>query len=97
MRLLARPLPGDPPLVSGESGAVTTGLLAWLMRSPKACGAFGLRAALGLSSRSHVLLINTEGDTAPGLYRKIVAAGVSRAGSELARAREVFARAPVHI
>lgn len=71
MRLLARPLPGDPPLISGESGAVTAGLLAWLMRSPETEAA-DLRNALELGSRSNVLLINTEGDTAAGLYREIV-------------------------
>lgn len=78
MRLLAAPLPGDAVVVSGESGAVTAGLLHWLMRPQKEAGktqagnAAALRHALGLNSGSVVLLINTEGDTAPALYRKIV-------------------------
>lgn len=93
MRILATPLPGDPPLVSGESGAVTAGLLVWLMCSPDA-GAAGLRSALGLGSRSSVLLINTEGDTAPALYRHVLQGGGPDVSQALIRAREVFACGP---
>lgn len=69
MRILGAPLPGDPQIVSGESGAITTGVLYWLMRHP---AARGQRDALGLNEHSTVLLISTEGDTAPETYRKVV-------------------------
>ena len=69
MRILASPLPGDPPVVSGESGAVTLGLLARLMQSPALATE---REALGLNATSRVLLISSEGDTDPQRYRSIV-------------------------
>ena len=69
MRILAAPLPGDESVVSGESGAVTLGLLAHLCRDP-ACR--DVAAQFGLDRDSNVLLISTEGDTDPALYRRIV-------------------------
>ena len=69
MRILAAPLPGDPCVKSGESGAVTTGIVQWLMQHPTAGKQ---RAELGLGRDSSVLVISTEGDTAPDVYRKIV-------------------------
>lgn len=68
MRLLARPSGDDPAVVSGESGAVGAGLLSHMMSEP---GPNDLKAALGLSEKSSVLLINTEGDTDPEGYRRI--------------------------
>lgn len=65
MRLLGRPHPGDPAVVSGESGAVTAGLLARLAQSP-------LRQDLGLGEDSVVLLFSTEGDTDPEHYRQVL-------------------------
>jgi diaminopropionate ammonia-lyase len=69
MRLLASPLPGDPPILSGESGAIGAGLLAALMTQPALVGA---RQALGLDAEARVLLFSTEGDTDPEAYRCIV-------------------------
>ena len=69
MRILAAPLPGDPCVKSGESGAVTTGIVQWLMQHPTA---ETQRAMLGLGEDSTVLVISTEGDTAPDIYRKVV-------------------------
>jgi diaminopropionate ammonia-lyase len=69
MRMLGNPLHDDPRVISGESGAVTTGLLAALMKSDYLEDA---RAALGLDQNSRVLLISTEGDTDPAKYRSIV-------------------------
>ena len=69
MRLLAHPLPGDPAVVSGESGAVTTGIVQHLMRRPSAAAH---RQALELGPTSTVLAISTEGDTAPEIYHSIV-------------------------
>lgn len=69
MRMLGNPLHDDPRVISGESGAVTTGLLAALMKSDYLEDA---RTALGLDQNSRVLLISTEGDTDPAKYRGIV-------------------------
>lgn len=69
MRILSSPLPGDPRVVSGESGAVTLGLVSLLMQSPRLSDS---RAALGLDATSRVLVVSTEGDTDPQRYLDIV-------------------------
>ena len=69
MRMLAAPVRGDQPIVSGESGAAGAGALHWLMSSPSAADQ---REALGLNADASVLLISTEGDTVPHIYRSIV-------------------------
>ncbi len=69
MRILAAPLYGDSPVISGESGAVTAGILQWIMQSEDGTHA---REKLGLNRQSSVLLISTEGDTSPSTYRDIV-------------------------
>jgi diaminopropionate ammonia-lyase len=69
MRRLATPVAGDPPVVAGESGAVTAGLLAEL------CGNPSLKETarqMGLDAGSKILLLSTEGDTDPRLYRRLV-------------------------
>lgn len=69
MRTLANPLPGDDPIISGESGAVTTGLLATLLGETE----YGeIVEALRLTRESRILLLSTEGDTDPEMYEKIV-------------------------
>lgn len=66
VRLLARGVNGDPPLVAGESAvAGLAGLLAALDHPTTA-------KALGIAQDSHVLLVGSEGDTDPELYRSIV-------------------------
>lgn len=70
MRLLGRPVAGDPAVVSGESGAVTAGLLRRLCTRP-ALAAW--REKMGLDENAVVLLISTEGDTDPEAYQKILA------------------------
>ncbi len=69
MRILSSPLGGDARVISGESGAVTCGLLEYLMTRRKAAS---LRARLNLGPHSQVLLISTEGDTSPQTYRNVV-------------------------
>jgi len=69
MRLLGRPGPGDPAIVSGESGAVTAGALAALMTDPALAQA---RTALGLDAGARVLLISTEGDTDRVHYQAVL-------------------------
>ncbi len=71
MRVLATPLKGDPVIISGESGAVTTGLLHLLMES-KEGNAATLRQHLGLGKDSIVLLVSTEGNTSPRAFRDAV-------------------------
>lgn len=69
MRMLGAPVKGDPQVISGESGAVTTGLIATLMKDE---AYKELRDALKLNEDSVVLAFSTEGDTDPDNYRKIV-------------------------
>lgn len=69
MRVLGAPLPGDVRIISGESGASTTGLVAELMENPQWNA---LREEIGLDENSRVLCISTEGATDRENYRKIV-------------------------
>ncbi|EGC99111.1 diaminopropionate ammonia-lyase, partial [Burkholderia sp. TJI49] len=66
MRDLAAGSERDVPFVSGESGAAGVAGLAVLMRDPARA-----RQA-GLDAHSRVLAINTEGATAPSVYRQCV-------------------------
>jgi diaminopropionate ammonia-lyase len=69
MRVLAVPLKGDTKVISGESGAVTTGLLFTLLRDNEYRD---FREALGLNADSVVLLFSTEGNTDPEKFRDVV-------------------------
>jgi len=69
MRLLGNPLGTDSRVISGESGAVTAGLLAMLLEKG---GLIHGKNSLGLDKNSQILLISTEGDTDPEKYRSIV-------------------------
>lgn len=69
MRILGSPLKSDNRVISGESGAVTMGLLAALVEDNSLLAA---RRSLGLDENSHILLISTEGDTDPEKYLSIV-------------------------
>lgn len=69
MRILGNPLHGDDRVISGESGAVTLGLLAVVL-GQASCRR--IAEALRLDETSKVLLLSTEGDTDPPMYRKIV-------------------------
>ena len=72
MRALAHPRPGDPTIVSGESGAVTTGLLITLL-DPASQAMFADEIeSLMLDVDSRVLLISTEGATDPFSYKRII-------------------------
>ena len=66
MRTLAAPLPGDAPVISGESGASTLGFAAAALERND------LRAQLGLDESSRILCISTEGDTDRVNYRRVV-------------------------
>ena len=69
MRILGNPLGSDPRIISGESGAVTTGLAAEVMLREQLAP---LREQLGLGRDSVILCISTEGDTDRENYRSIV-------------------------
>lgn len=69
MRVLGNPLLGDTPIISGESGAITLGLLYQLCSD---VANLDNRKEMGLNKDSVVLLFNTEGDTNPARYRDIV-------------------------
>ena len=69
MRVYGVPLAGDPFIVSGESGAVTLGALLFTLQRPECAP---LREALGLGPDSQVLLINSEGNTDPDEFRRVV-------------------------
>lgn len=69
MRLLGMLQSGDARIVSGESGAVTAGVLAALMQDPEFAQ---LRNELGLDENSRVLLISTEGATDKVNYLKVL-------------------------
>ncbi len=66
MRAYASPVGADRPIISGESGAVTYGLLLSVLKNDK------LRDLFNLRKDSIVLLISTEGNTDPEGYARIV-------------------------
>ena len=69
MRVLANPIGQDERIISGESGASTSGFVAELMLNENLGE---MREAIGLGSNSRVLCISTEGDTDRENYRRIV-------------------------
>ncbi len=69
MRLLGNPEGGDSRVISGESGAVTSGLVYRLMRDEALSD---WRRSLGLDQNSVVLCFSTEGDTDRENYRRVV-------------------------
>jgi diaminopropionate ammonia-lyase len=69
MRILGSPIKRDCQVISGESGAVTAGLLATIMMDEKMKE---VRKAFDLNEKSRILLFSTEGDTDPKKYREIV-------------------------
>lgn len=69
MRILGNPLPGDPRVISGESGAATLGFVAEILQNSRL---EGLRNTLRLDRNSRILCFSTEGDTDQENYRRIV-------------------------
>ena len=66
MKRLAQGAQKDIPMVAGESAVAGLTALARLMASGS------LAADVGLNAQSRVLLISTEGATAPGVYEQLV-------------------------
>lgn len=69
MRLLANPLNDDKKVVSGESGAVTSGVVYKLMTDERLKD---IKEKIGLDENSVVLCFSTEGDTDKKNYRDVV-------------------------
>lgn len=72
MRLLANPIKNDRKIISGESGAVTSGIVYELMTYDDLKD---YREEIGLNKDSVVLCFSTEGDTDKKSYREIVLEG----------------------
>lgn len=66
MRTLAQGSERDTPIVVGESGVAGLAALEWLRRDPQRS------EQVGLSAESRVLIISTEGATAPREYTRLV-------------------------
>ncbi|GIN99018.1 PLP-dependent lyase/thiolase [Siminovitchia terrae] len=69
MRVYGNPLKEDPRVISGESGAVTLGLIYYLRKlanTPQLCN------DIALDSNSRILVISTEGDTDTSHYQQTV-------------------------
>jgi len=69
MRILGNPSGDDKHVISGESGAVTLGLVYELLSNARYDD---IKDNLHLKSDSKILLFSTEGDTDPEHYRKVV-------------------------
>ena len=69
MRVLSSPLKGDERIISGESGALGFGLFSMVCQSSEYRN---IKEVMGINEKSVLLFINTEGDTDPESYRKIV-------------------------
>lgn len=66
MRVFANPIGKDPKIVSGETGSTGLGLLLATQNNA------ALWKTLGLGPDSRVLLIGSEGDTDPTIYKEVV-------------------------
>jgi len=69
MRVLGAPIQGDTRVISGESGASSTGFLLELLTCDELAE---LRELAGINKESRFLLFSTEGDTDHHNYRDIV-------------------------
>ncbi len=69
MRVYGVPLHDDPFIISGESGAVTLGALMFASETPALAE---LKKKMKLDASSQILLINTEGNTDPEDFRRVV-------------------------
>ncbi len=69
MRVLGNPLGTDAKIVSGESGAATTGIVYNLLTDDTLKA---YKEKIGLDENSVILCISTEGDTDRKNYRRVV-------------------------
>lgn len=87
MRVYGVPLAGDPHVVSGESGAVTLGALMFIMEQPELAP---LREVMGLDRNSNILLVNSERNTDPDAFRRVVWEGGNPVPEEYRRYISAF-------
>lgn len=73
MRRFAKPEGDDPAIVSGETGASGLAVLLASRTRP------ALRALMELDAESRVLLVGSEGDTDPEIYRQITGSSAAQA------------------
>ena len=83
MRVYGMPLAGDPFIVSGESGAVTLGALTFIAEDPDFAD---LKDYLGIGPESQILLINSEGNTDPDYFRRVVWEGANSVPADYRKA-----------
>lgn len=88
MRVLAKGNATDTPVLAGESGVAGLSGLTQLMRNP------ALARQVGLNSDSRVLVINTEGATAPSVYEELVG---ESAENVLFRQKKFLDRQPLQL
>jgi len=69
MKLAIKPLPGDPPIISGESAAVTLGAVNEILSNKNYSW---VTEQLSINKDSTILLFSTEGDTDPAIYQQIL-------------------------
>jgi diaminopropionate ammonia-lyase len=74
MRILAKGSARDIPIVAGESGTAGLAGLIELKKNPV------LFAQVGLNTDSRVLIVNTEGATAPQVYQELVGESAESVG-----------------
>lgn len=67
MRILGNPLGNDKKIISGESGAIGTGFVDYIVKNQP-----DLADKIGLDKDSSVIVFSTEGDTDTKNYRDIV-------------------------
>lgn len=70
MRSYYDPVDVDPQIISGEAGAVTLGAVVEVFLN---AGFVSIKENFGLNANSKILLVNTEGDTDPVNFEKIIA------------------------
>ncbi len=69
MRRYYHPLPGDQRIISGESGAAGLAALLALLNDDRL---HNVRNMLGLGPHSRIFLFNTEGDTDPEHFARVI-------------------------
>lgn len=69
MKRYANPVGSDEKIISGESGAVDFGLVENLLNNPD-CAEY--KEMMNINEDSVILVFNTEGDTDPENYKKVV-------------------------
>jgi diaminopropionate ammonia-lyase len=86
MRVYGVPLADDPFIVSGESGAVTLGALMFIADYAEFRE---LKDYIGLGPDSQILLLNSEGNTDPEYFRRVVWEGANSVPKEYRWSPEV--------